>query len=521
MKENKRIVKAAGVIGSFTLLSRIMGYIRDMVMAYFFGSGFITDAFIAAFRLPNLLRRLFAEGSLVVSFVPVFTDYLKNKGEKEAFELAGSAVRILSIILTIVSILGVIFSAEILKLIAPGFNDPDKMALAVSLAKIVFPYAFFICLVALSMGILNAMGHFAAPAFAPVLLNLSMITAMFVGAYISDDSVFRIRALAFGVLAGGVLQLGFQLPYLVKKGFLFWKKTVFFHPGMKKIGKMMLPSVLGAGVYQINILAGTILASLLLEGSITWLYYADRIFQFPLGLFAISMGTAVLPSFSRQAAANDIEGMKDTFSYGLRLVFFITLPATAGLIVLREPIVAILFERGKFGSADVVMTANALFYYAAGLCAVSAVRIAAPVFYARQDAKTPVKIAVIAIIANILLSLWLMGPLKHCGLALATTLASFLNLILLFVTIRYQLGKIGGRTIMVSLLRSAFCAGVMGYCVHLLVLCLIPAYGKLSGVFLTIELIVCIGAGIFVYILMSFLMKSPEIKAAVKLLKRG
>lgn len=519
MTENKRIAKAAGVIGIFTLLSRIMGYVRDMVMAYFFGSGLITDAFIAAFRLPNLLRRLFAEGSLVVSFVPVFTDYLKNKGEKEAFELAGSAVRVLSVVLFVISITGIVFAMEIIQVIAPGFDDPEKIDLAVSLTRIVFPYAFFICLVALAMGVLNAMGHFAAPAFAPVLLNVAMITAMFIAAFISDDQIFRIRALAFGVLAGGSLQLGLQIPFLIKKGFFFWHSAPFFHKGLKKIGKMMLPAVLGAGVYQINMLVGTILASMLAEGSITWLYYADRIFQFPLGIFAISLGTAVLPSLSRQSAANDLTGLKETFSYGLRLVFFITLPATAGLIILREPIVALLFERGEFGGIDVVMTADALLYYAAGLCVVSAVRVTAPVFYARQDAKTPVIIAVVAIIANIILSILLMRVLAHCGLALATTIASTINLLLLIVTVRYKLGQLGGKAIITSIVRSAFCTIIMAYAVHLLALYIIPAYNA-SFVVLGGGMVICIGGGIFVYTLMSFIVKSPEMKSAVGLIKK-
>lgn len=520
MTENKRIVKAAGVIGVFTLLSRIMGYVRDMVMAYFFGAGLITDAFIAAFRLPNLLRRLFAEGSLVVSFVPVFTDYYKNKGEKEAFKLAGSALRVLSIILFILTVAGVVFAAEIIQVIAPGFKDPATIDLAVSLTRIVFPYAFFICLVALAMGILNAMGHFAAPAFAPVLLNFAMIAAMFIAAVLSDDPIFRIRALAFGVLAGGVLQIGIQIPFLIKKGFLFWERTPFFHQGLKKIGKMMLPAVLGAGVYQINMLVGTILASMLAEGSITWLYYADRLFQFPLGIFAISLGTAVLPSLSRQAAANDIAGLKETFSYGLRLVFFITLPATAGLMVLREPIVALLFERGEFGRVDVAMTANALLYYAAGLCVVSAVRVTAPVFYARQDAKTPVKIAIVAITANILLSIWLMRIMDHCGLALATTLASAINFLMLIVFIRFRMGAFGGKQIMVSIVRSSVCAAIMAYVVHQLALYIIPAYNDSSFAVLAGGVVVCVGGGIFVYVLMSFILKSPEIKGAVDLIKR-
>ncbi|MBU1169892.1 MAG: murein biosynthesis integral membrane protein MurJ [Proteobacteria bacterium] len=520
MKENRRVVKAAGIVGLYTLLSRILGFARDMVIAFFFGSGMITDAFIAAFRLPNLMRRLFAEGSLVLSFVPVFTDYLETKSREDAFQLAGSALKVLTLILVVVTVLGVIFSPLILSLLAPGFDqNPDKMALAVSLTRIVFPYVFFVCLVALCMGILNSLGHFSAPALAPVLLNVAMITGLLGGVYFSSDNVFRIKSLAWGVIAGGAIQLGFQVPFLVRQGFRFWKKTPLFHPGLNRIGRMMLPSVLGAGVYQVNIVAGTILASLLVEGSMTWLYYADRVFQFPLGIFAISMGTAVLPSLSRQAASGDIKGLKHTFSQGLCFVFFITLPASVGLIVLSEPIVAVLFKRGEFGSHDLVMTSRALIFYTLGLCSVSAVRVTAPVFYARQDARTPVVIAVISILINILLSMLLMGPMQHAGLAFATSLASTINLALLLWAIRKQLGRLGGRVILLSVFRSLLCALAMGAVVHGLAIYLIPAYNV--PVFQMIAtMVLCIGTGILVYAVLAFLTRSPELHSVMTMLKK-
>lgn len=521
MKENRRIFKAAGIISLFTLLSRILGYVRDMALAYFFGSGIVTDAFIAAYRLPNLLRRLFAEGSLVVSFVPVFSDYYENKSKDEAFKLAGSALRVLSVVLFFVSLMGVFFAAEIIQVIAPGFSNPEQIELANDLTRIVFPYGFFVCLLALAMGILNALGHFAAPAFAPVLLNVAMISSMFIGAVLFEDPILRIKMLAFGVIAGGVIQLGLQIPFLIRKGFLFWKRVPFFHSGLKKIGKMMLPAVLGAGVYQVNILIGTVLSSMLAEGSMSWLYYADRIFQFPLGIFAIAIGTAVLPSLSRQFATNDLDGVKETFGYGLRLVFFITLPATAGLIVLREPIISLLFQRGEFTASDVVMTADALLYYVIGLCFVSAVRVTTPVFYARQDAKTPVKIAIVAIVANLLLSLWLMTRLQHCGLALSTTIASAINFLLLMISLRFAIGPFGGWNIIISLFRSAISTLVMAISVHFLALYLIPAYNDTSFIILAPVMACCIGAGVVVYMLMSIILKSPEIKSTVRLIRKG
>lgn len=519
MSENRRVVKAAGVIGSFTLLSRILGFIRDMIMANFFGSGLLSDAFIAAFRLPNLMRRLLAEGSLVLAFVPVFTDHLENKGREEAFRLAMSAVKSLTLILLGVTALGVVFSPWIMALLTPGFDQPEKMAVAVSLARIIFPYVFFVCMVALCMGILNSLGHFAAPALAPALLNVVMITAMVGMSYMTENKELLIRGLAWSVLVGGTIQLGLQVPFLIRSGLTLRIKSPFWHPGLSRIGRMMVPSVLGAGVYQVNIVAGTILASLLVEGSLTWLYYADRLFQFPLGIFAISMGTAVLPSLSRQASAGDMKGLTETFSQGLCFVFFITLPASVGLMVLSKPIVALLFKRGAFGQHDLLMTSQALVCYAVGLSSVSAVRVAAPVFYARQDAKTPVAIAVVSIVFNILLSLLLMGPMKHAGLALATSLASAVNLILLVELIRRQLGSIGGWRILISFCRSLICSLGMGAAVHTLAIYLIPAYNR--PVFqMTLVMVICIGAGIVVYTALAFATRSPELESVVSLFRR-
>jgi len=338
MSENTRVTKAAGVVGSATLLSRIFGFVRDAVIAWYFGTGLSSDAFFVAFRIPNLLRRLFGEGSLSISFIPVFTEYLSNRGRSEAFDLARSAVRLLSVLLVLTAIAGILLAPLVVRIIAPGWSGaPEKYQLTVTLTRIMFPYIFFIGLVALAMGILNVLGHFAAPALAPVFLNIAMIGSIFfISPYMEDP----VMGLAIGVLVGGALQLVLQLPFLIRKGFYFWQKATLYHPGLKKIGKLMLPATFGAAVYQINILVGTLLATLLPEGSVSYLYYADRLVQFPLGVFAIATATAVLPSLSRQAAANDFQSLRDTFNHALNLVFFITIPAMVGLIVLRVPIVA-------------------------------------------------------------------------------------------------------------------------------------------------------------------------------------
>ncbi|MBW2568919.1 MAG: murein biosynthesis integral membrane protein MurJ [Deltaproteobacteria bacterium] len=518
MSENVRVTKAAGVVGAATLISRIFGFIRDVVIAWFFGAGLAADAFFVAFRIPNLLRRLFAEGSLSIAFIPVFTEYLANKGKADAFSLARSAIRCLSVLLVFVTIAGILLAPLIVRIIAPGFVDsPEKLSLTITLTRIIFPYIFFICLVALCMGILNALGHFAAPAFAPVLLNLAMICSVFlISPYMADP----VTGLAIGVLIGGVLQLALQMPFLMKKGFYFWQKTKVYHPGLKKIGILMLPTVFGAAVYQINILVGTLLASLLREGSISYLYYADRLVQFPLGIFAIAIATAVLPSLSRQAAINDLEGVKDTFGHAMKLVLFITVPAMAGLIVLREPIVALLFKRGAFDAETVRLTASALLYYATGLWAFSGVRIVISTFYALQDTKTPVKIAVISISVNILLGLILMGPLAHGGLALSTSLASMLNLGLLIRALKIKLGYLGMRNIMKSACKTVLCSAIMGVIVSGVASLIIPSEnGSLSGLFFGIMVSIIIG--ILLYGSFSFLIKSPELEKVKAVIIKG
>jgi putative peptidoglycan lipid II flippase len=459
--ENQRVRKAAGVVGSATLLSRILGYLRDMLLASYFGAGIQADAFIAAFRIPNILRRLFGEGSLSVAFVPVFTEYLTRKDKQEAYAMAAAAIGLLSMLLTLLTVIGILISPGMVKVIAPGFADsPVKLELTITLTRIMFPYLWFIGMTALCMGFLTSVGHFAAPALAPVFLNLAMIGAVVAISHVSPSSDVRVMGLAFGVLLGGLLQLALQIPFLIQKG-IRWSLCIY-HPGLKKVGKLMLPTVLGAGAYQINILVGTLLASLLPEGSVSYLYYADRLVQFPLGVFAITMATAVLPSLSRQAAARDMEGLKNTFADALQLISFITLPSMIGLIVLREPIVALLFKRGAFDAETTRLTAEALLYYGIGLWTFSALRILLSTFYALQDTFTPVKTAVISIAANMILGLILMRPLAHGGLALATSLSSFINSGLLVVALRYRIGMIGWRKIGLSMAKSLGCALAMG-----------------------------------------------------------
>jgi putative peptidoglycan lipid II flippase len=520
ISENTQVVRAAGVVGTATFLSRIFGFIRDVVIAWFFGAGFSSDAFFVAFRIPNLLRRLFAEGSLTIAFIPVFTEHLALRGKEEAFQLASSAIRLLFILLVIATICGMLCAPLIVRLIAPGFSDdPEKYSLTVTLTRFMFPYIFFIGMVALSMGILNALGHFAAPAFAPVLLNLAMIGAVFLISPRLSEDIHPVFGLAIGVLIGGVLQLLLQVPFLIKKGVFFWKKASIYHPGLKKIGQLMLPAIFGAAVYQINILVGTLLASLLPEGSVSYLYYADRLVQFPLGIFAIAIATAVLPSISRQASVKDLEAVRDTFAYAIQLVFFITIPAMVGLIILREPIVALLFKRGAFDADAARLTAHALLYYSIGLWAFSAVRIVVSTFYALQDTQTPVRMAVISVIANIVLGIVLMRYLSHGGLALSTSLASILNLGLLVWALRQKLGFIGLKTIAASAGQSLACSTVMGAGVWGMARLIIPSHdGNVLGFFFGIT--GSILAGLIFYGLSSFLIRRSEFEKVLSITRK-
>ena len=518
MSEKSQVIKAAGVVGAATLLSRTLGYIRDAVIAWYFGAGLNSDAFIAAFRIPNLLRKLLGEGSISNAFVPVLTDYLAKDGKDEAFRLARSALWVLSIILVAVSIGGIILSPLIVKIIAPGFMDsPGKISLTITLTRIMFPYIFFIGLVALCMGILNVFGHFAAPALAPVLLNLAMIASvLFLCPHLSKP----VLGLAVGVLAGGILQLVLQLPALVRKGFIWRQKTKIFHPGLRKIGQLMPPVILGGAVYQINVLVGTLLGSFLQEGSVTILYFADRLVQFPLGIFAIAAATAVLPSLSRQATLGDIEALKDTFGYAVRLTLFLTIPSMVGLIILREPIITLLFQRGEFSLQAARLTARALLYYAVGLWAFSAVRIVAATFFALKDTRTPMIMATVSILANIVLGIVLMRPLDHGGLALATSLASVLNLGLLVHALRRKLGSLGWRRIAQSACKTLGSAAFMGTVVWAVARRFIPTEG---GTFteLVTGLVACVMIGLIVFGVCSYIIKSPEFTNVVAEVKKG
>ena len=453
MSEKRNIARAAGILGSATMLSRIMGMVRDMVVSRLFGAGLATDAFFAAFQIPNMLRRFFAEGALTSAFVPTFASTLSVKGNEKARELANTCVTLLTIVMAIITLAGIILSPLIVGLMFPGFKaEPGKLELTILLNRLMFPYIFFISLVALCMGVLNTLRHFFTPAISTVFLNVAMIVAALC---LRGFFEAPITALAVGVLIGGCIQLLIQLPVLRSKGFSLKPNFNFNSPEVRSIALLMLPSIFGVGVYYLNITVSAILASLLPQGSISYLYYAQRLFEFPQGVFTASVAQAVLPSMSRQAAAGDIDGMKTSLSFGVRLMLFITIPAMVGLMICSKPIFSLIFMGGAFDYQTVVNSASALLYYSAGLSFVALARVLAPVFYALKDTKTPVFTALITFIVNLCLSLVLMGPMKHGGLALATSLSALCNMLMLLWFLKRKIGPFGGYNIMLTALKSA------------------------------------------------------------------
>ncbi len=427
--ERSNIAKAAGVVGSATLLSRILGLIRDAVLAFLFGATPAADAFFVAFRIPNLMRQLLGEGALSAVFVPVYTNTRDRQGADEARRLANAVFTLLASVLLLLTVLGVVFAPHVVRLIAYGFEPGSStFALTVKLTRWMFPYMFLVCLAALGMGILNAHKHFLTPALAPALLNVSII---FFALSLSGNLKDPIVGVAWGVLVGGMLQVIVQYPALLSRKAVPAISTRVFSPAVKKVSIMMGPAVLGVAVYQVNILIDNLIASFLPGGSITYLWYGNRMMQFPLGVFGIALATAALPTLSEQFSEGRSGDFSGTVSFAITLTAFIGIPASAGLIALREPIMATLFGRGAFGPADVAGAASALKYYSLGLFFFISIKILGRAFYAMENTVIPFTGAVCALIVNVILNLLLMGPMKHAGLALATSLASVVNFLVL------------------------------------------------------------------------------------------
>jgi putative peptidoglycan lipid II flippase len=458
-----QVIRALGGIAGATLLSRVLGFVRDMVVARAFGAGPVTDAFFVAYRIPNILRRLLAEGALSTAMIPVFTTYAARPDRGEFRRMLRAVLGVAMIVLTVTTALGILGAPWILTAIAAGFmSDPAQARLAVVLTRVMFPFLLLIGLAAIATGALNTQGRFFAGAVGPALLNVGMIAAVVALAARIDPPIL---ALAIGVLAGGLGQLLVQLPSLAACGLLVAPSNELRHPAIGPILKLLVPAVVGLAAVQVMVFVNTLLASFLPRGSISYLYYADRVMEFPLGVFGIALASASLPVMSRQAVARDHRGLADTLGFALRLVLFVSVPATVGLIVLRTPIVRVLFERGRFGPAETAATADALAWYAIGLVGFAGARIAAQAFYALGEAGTAVKWGSVAVAVNVVAALALMQPLGHAGLAAASSVGAYVNLLALLVVARRRLGALGGRalarsasrTILASLPLAAVC----------------------------------------------------------------
>ncbi len=453
MSEKKNITRATGILGLATTLSRIAGLVRDMVIAAIFGAGFATDAFFMAFTIPNLLRRFFAEGSLTAAFVPTFTELYHLKGREEAVRVAQVCMTLLLLVMTAVTLAGIAGSPWIVKGIGYGYGAIEgKLVLTDHLNRIMFPYIFLVSLLALITGVLNVFGHYFVPAVSPLLLNVSMIIcALTLRPYFADP----VTALAVGVVLGGVAQLLVQLPVLSRHDFPLRLNFQFGHAAVRRIARLMLPGIAGVAIYQINVVVTRLLGSFLPEGSVSYLYYGQRLFEFPQGIFVVSLAQAVLPSLSRQASAGDHDGFRDSLRFALVLIALVTVPATIGLVLCAEPMYSLFFMKGAFDAEAVRQTALALAAFAPGLFFVGVSRILVPGFYARKDTRTPVWISFWTLLVNLALGLALMGPLGHVGLALALTLSSMFNSVALFAALRKKFGPLGVGSAVASLLRIA------------------------------------------------------------------
>jgi putative peptidoglycan lipid II flippase len=467
------LLRSVATVGSYTLVSRIFGFLRDILTAALLGAGPAADAFFVALRLPNLFRSLFAEGAFSAAFVPLFAGTMAESGKAEARAFAEDVLAVLLTALLAFVLLGEIFMPVVMAAVAPGFAaDPGKFSLAVELARINFPYLLFIALVALQGGVLNSLDYFAAPAATPILLNLFLIAALLLSKRFGWHDG---HALAWAVSSAGFAQFLWLMFSCGRVGVALRLPLPRLTPGVRRTLAIMAPGAFGAGVTQLNLLISTMLASFLAGGSVSFLYYADRLNQLPLGVVGIAVGTAILPPLSRQLRQGDLGAAIATQNRGLELALLLTLPAAVALAALAVPILTVLFQRGAFGPADTAATAQALAAYAAGLPAFVLVRVLAPAFFARHDTRTPVKLAVAAMLVNLSLTLVLMRPLAHLGIALATSIAGWVNALGLFAALvrrgHFRLDRRARR----NLPRIAAAALAMGGTLRLLLSAAAPA----------------------------------------------
>jgi putative peptidoglycan lipid II flippase len=528
MQEKKSFLKSAKTVSLCTLLSRVLGLVRDIICASVFGTSLAWDAFVVAFKIPNLFRRLFGEGALSAAFIPVFTEYLETKGKKDAWELVNVTGTLLFIILGSLVVL-----AEISFSVIPTvFSLNSKWELVLNLLLITFPYVMFICMVAFAMAVLNSLKHFLMPALAPVALNVCWILGvLFLTPAFGDTLDTKIFGVAAVILIGGMIQLAIQVPALRKEGITFWPSLHFSHPGLKRIMALMLPIIFGLAIVQINVLmdsfiaiafakppggaeyftlAGITIPYPLETGAASVLYYGDRLIQFPLGVFGIAMATAVFPYFSTYAARKDWASFTDTFNLAIRVILFIGIPASVGLILLRRPLVELFYERNAFTTESTDRTSTVILFYAIGVWAYSASHVIIRAFYSVQDTKTPVKVGAGMVGLNLILNLTLIWFLREGGLALATAISATIQIIILFALLHKKLNITGHKHIITSAIKTLIATFFMYVTCWVMLKIMPTSDGKL--VIKSIRLLTPLTTALLAFFTVSFLLKSEELK---------
>lgn len=507
---NRKLIKSTGIIGGATTASRILGFVRDVLIASRFGTGIFAEAFFVAFRLPNMLRDMVGEGATDAAIVPILTEYRHTRTSEEYWEATRIILNLLLTVLVVLSAIGVLFAPVMVRVIAPGFvKDPEKLATTVFLTRMLFPYILFLGMVAYSKGVLNSLRYFTTPAFSPVVLNATMIMALLVLC-----PIIGIKGLIAGVLLGGLFEVLLQVRPMRTRGFRLGGGFRLMHPLARRIGRLLLPRAVGTAVYQMSVLMDTVLASLAWivgTGGVAALYYANRLVQLPLAVFGIALATAALPKMSKEAATKDMPMLKNTIAFSLKSVFTVMIPSAIGLMILAEPIVRILFQRGEFTEYSAAITSSALFFYSFGLVAYAGIKILVSTYYSMGDTRTPVKTAAIALLVNLVLNLILMWPLKVGGLALATSIASTTNLVILYYLLVKRIGDVGTRSIVVTVARICVAAAVMSAFTFFSARALLSP-GGLSGVSAIARLALIIPGSAAVYLAASWMVGVENVR---------
>ncbi|MFN0279460.1 MAG: murein biosynthesis integral membrane protein MurJ [Pyrinomonadaceae bacterium] len=541
------VARSAGVVSIAVMFSRVLGLVRETIFARFFGAGFLYDAFVVAFKVPNILRDLFAEGALSAAFVKVFTDYQIRKNEIEAWRLAGLIFNVLAVVMSIITVIGILIVPYVIPLLARGFS-PEKAALAVTLAQIMFPFILLVSLAALAMGVLNTKERFGIPASASTAFNICSIIFGLGFAYWlsgggwemsfdktavpSDTAQWAIIGMAIGTLIGGAAQLLIQVPSLLNVGFRFSPLLSFADPGVKRIMRLMGPAIIGTSAVQVKVLVDVIVVSGI-EGGQSWLSYSFRLMQFPIGVFGVAIGTAAIPALSRLASEDNLEKFRNTLADALKLVFLLTIPAACGLIVLGEPIISLIYEGGRFKAFDTDMTAWALAAYSVGLAGYAAIKVLSPSFYALDDARTPMWVSIASIAVHAPTSFGMMYLLStvgvtperpngfgHVGVALATSTVALVNFVALTLLMRRRIKRLNGRDIFSSLIRIVIASSAMSAAAYGAYHLLTNYFGDKAFTVRLLEAFVPIALGGITFLIVAKLLRIDELEQALRTIRR-